>query len=113
VGVGKFTSPFHGSFEGEHQLTQHLPNGSLHGQWTLDIRKTGKVFAITWRKGEAVHFTGLGLEIDGGIAVGWYPDISQLAFLDYTVDPANPYGLLAAWVLGGFTSLGTEILTRK
>ena len=113
AGVGEFTSPFHGSFEGEHQLTQHLPDGSLHGQWTLDIRKTGKVFAIAWRKDEAVHFTGLGLEIDGGIAVGWYSDVAQLAFLDYTVDSANPDRLLASWALGRVTSLGTEILARK
>ena len=112
-GIGELTPPSHGSFEGEHRLTQHFPDGSLHGQWTLDIRKAGQVLGITWRKGEEVHFTGIGLEIDGGIAVGWYPDIAQLAFLDYTVDPANPSRLLAAWALGGITSLGTEILTRK
>ncbi len=113
VGVGKFTSPLHGSFEGEHQLIQYLPDGSLHGQWNLSIRKTSNVFSITWRKGETVHFSGLGLEIDGGLAVGWYPDISQLAFLDYTVDPASPDRLLATWALGEFTSPGTEVLLRK
>ena len=113
VGIGEFTSSFSGSFEGEHQLIQYLPDGAAHGQWTLNIRKTGNVFAITWRKGETVHFSGLGLAIDGGIAVGWYPDISQLAFLDYAIDPASPNRLLAAWALGGYTSLGTEVLVRK
>jgi hypothetical protein len=113
LGSGEFTSPFHGSFESEHQLIQFLPDGSLHGQWTLNIQKTGDVFAITWRKGETVHFTGLGLEIDDGIAVGWYPDISQLAFLDYTVDPTGLDRLMATWGLGGITSLGTQVLVRK
>ena len=113
VGNGKFTSLFHSSFVGEHLLTQYLPDGSFHGQWTLNIQKTGNVFAIAWRKGEAVHLTGLGLEIDGGLAIGWYPDISQLAFLDYAPDPASPDRLLATWALGRFNSLGTEILARK
>lgn len=113
LGSGEFTSPFHGSFEGERQLIQSLPDGSLYGQWTLNIQKTGNVFAVTWRKGETVHFNGLGLEINDGLAVGWYSDISQLAFLDYTPDPTSPDRLLATWALGGFTSLGTEILARK
>ena len=113
VGDGEFTSPFHGSFEGEHQLVQSLPNGSLYGRWTLNIRKTGDVFAIAWLKGQTVHFSGLGLEIPGGIAVGWYPDVAQLAFLAYTVDPASPDRLLATWALGGIASLGTEVLVRK
>ncbi len=112
-GVGAFTSAYKGSFVGEHQLIQSLPDGSLHGEWTLNIQKTGEVFAIVWRKGEMVHFNGLGLEIEGGIAVGWYPDPLQLALLDYTVEPAGSDRLSAAWVLGGFTSLGTEVLIRK
>ena len=113
LGSGEFTSPFRDSFEGEHQLIQYLPDGSLHGQWNLNVRKTGNVFAVAWQNGKTVHFTGLGLEIEDGIAVGWYPDTSQLAFLDYTADPANPDRLLATWALGGFTSLGTEVLVRK
>jgi len=113
LGSGTFTSQFKGSFVGEHELIHYLPNGSMHGQWTLNIRKTGPVYAITWRKGDAIHGTGLGLEIAGGLAVGWYPDVTQLAFLDYTVDPQDPNRLLAAWALGGFTSLGTEVMVRK
>ena len=48
-----------------------------------------------------------------GLVVGWYPDLRQLALLDYTADPEDHNRLLASWVLGGFTSLGTETLKRK
>jgi hypothetical protein len=113
VGSGAFTSRFNGSFEGEHELTQHLPDGSLHGTWTVVIQKTGSIFEIIWRKGEAIHFRGLGLEMASGLAVSWYPDTRQLAFLDYIFDPANSDSLLATWALGGFTSLGTERLKRN
>jgi len=113
VGTGKLTSRFNGSFEGEYPLTQYLPDGSVHGAWTVEIRKTGSIFEIAWRKGKAIHFTGLGLGILSGLAVGWYPDTRQLAFLDYSFDSENRDRLIASWALGGFTSLGTEVLRRR
>jgi hypothetical protein len=112
-GSGSFASSFSGSFEGEHELTQYLPDGSLHGRWTVDIRATGSLFNVTWRKSGAVHFSGLGFATSHGLAVGWYPDCSQLAFLDYSIDPASSERLLAVWALGGFTTLGSEILKRQ
>jgi hypothetical protein len=113
TGQGKFTSKFNGSFEGEHELTQYLPDGAWYGSWTVNIQKSGRLFEVIWRKGKAIHFTGLGFAIPNGLAVGWYPDISQLAFLDYSLDPDNPDQLLAVWALGGFTALGVETLKRK
>src|SRR5262245_4138564 len=50
VGGGAFTCRFNGSFEGEHELAQHFPDGSLHGTWTVVIQKTGSIFEIVWRK---------------------------------------------------------------
>jgi hypothetical protein len=112
IGGGAFTSRFNGVFEGEHELAQYLPDGSLHGIWAVAIQKTGSIFEIVWRRGEAIHFRGLGLEMASGLAVSWYPDTRQLAFLDYVLDSANSDTLLATWALGGFTSLGTERLKR-
>jgi uncharacterized protein len=113
IGSGMFTSTFNGTFEGEHELDQRFPDGSLYGTWTVDIQKTESIFEIAWRKGDEVHFRGLGLEMENGLAVSWYPDTRQLAFLDYTLDPDDAECLLATWALGGFTSLGSEKLKRK
>jgi hypothetical protein len=112
TGSGRFTSPYGGSFEGEHEALQYLPDGSRYGTWTIAIRKTGSLYEVKWRKGEAVHFAGLGFEVAGGLAVGWYPDVHQLAFLDYMPDPQDANRLSASWALGGYTSLGTEVIER-
>ena len=55
----------------------------------MRIQKTGSLYAAAWHKGEAVHFSGIGLEMADGLAVGWYPDVRQLAFLDYSLDPLD------------------------
>jgi hypothetical protein len=112
IGGGAFTSRVNGAFEGEHELAQYFPDGSLHGSWTVRIEKTGSIFEIVWRKGEVIHFSGLGLEMADGLAVSWYPDIRQLALLDYILDPQDHDCLSGTWALGGFTSLGTEKLRR-
>ena len=113
VGGGTFTSRFNGAFEGKHELAQNLPDGSLHGTWTVEIQKTGSVFEIVWRKDETNHFSGLGIEMSNGLAVSWYPDTRQLALLDYVIDPDDNDCLSATWALGGFTTLGSEKLKRK
>jgi hypothetical protein len=113
IGDGAFTSQFNGAFEGEHELAQYFPDGTLHGSWTIRIEKTGSIFEIIWLKGENIHFSGLGLETADGLAVSWYPDIRQLALLDYILDPEDRDCLSSTWALGGFTSLGTEKLKRK
>jgi hypothetical protein len=110
VGHGRFTSPFGSTFEGEHEVIQALPDGSVHGKWIIRLRKLGSLFEAVWHRGEAIHMMGLGFETPDGLAVGWYPDIKQLAFLDYRVDAENRNRLLASWALGGFASLGTEVM---
>ena len=112
VGTGMFTSAWSGTFEGEHQSVQYLPNGQFYAEWTLAIHKVDAIYQLSWRKGDATHFNGLGIEMSQGLAAGWYPDVSQLAFLDYRTDPHHPHQLRAMWALGGYTTLGTETLTR-
>lgn len=113
LGSGKFTSSFGGSFVGEHEVIQYLPDGAFDGQWSVEIQRAGQIFEITWRKRDVVHFTGLGLGLESGLAVCRYPDLRQLALLDYVLDPKDGDHLSASWALGGFTSLGTETLKRR
>jgi len=111
-GTGRFTTPWLGTFEGEHELTLALPDGRHYGTWTLAARRTGAIFELTWRKGEQMHLRGIGLAVPGGLAAFWYPDAAQLAVMDYQLAPEDPGRLTAVWGLGGFTTLGTETLIR-
>ena len=113
IGNGRFSSPWPGSFEGSHEIVQYLLDGRPYGQWTLSIQKTGQIYELAWQKGETIHLRGIGLDTPHGLAAAWYPDLNQLAFLDYFVDPTNPQRLKALWALGGYTGLGTETLTRQ
>jgi hypothetical protein len=112
VGTGTFTAAWSGTFEGEHHVVQYLPNGEVYGEWTLAIHKVDAIYTLSWRKGDTIHFNGLGLNTSQGLAVSWYPDVSQIALLDYHTDPRHPHHLHAIWALGGYTTLGTETLTR-
>lgn len=112
VGGGAWLSPWTGSFEGSHELVQQLPDGTAHGEWTLEIRQKSEVFEIDWIAGGAVHFRGLGIVVEGVLAAGFYPDLGQLALLDYVPSPQGPDQLEGRWALGGFTSLATERLRR-
>ncbi|HEX5692790.1 MAG TPA: hypothetical protein VFX76_22410, partial [Roseiflexaceae bacterium] len=89
VGSGTFSDSLAGGFEGEHQLTLELPDGRTYGAWTLTISRQGPLYRLAWQKSGALHFQGLGLACSGGLAIGWYPDVAQLAFLDYHTTPAH------------------------
>jgi hypothetical protein len=112
VGGGAFTTPWHGTFEGQHQLTHTLPGAGAE-QWTLTARKNDKIYELTWHGADRGERRGLGIETPGGLAAGWYPDLKQLAVLDYTADPGDPQRLYASWALGGYTGLGSETLVRQ
>jgi hypothetical protein len=112
LGTGLFTSPWPGAFAGDHRLVYYLPDGRLYGEWSLSIQKVERIYELAWRKGEAVHWQGLGLDAPHGLVASWYPDVKQLACLDYRADPDDRQRLTAVWALGGYTSLGTETLTR-
>jgi hypothetical protein len=112
VGTGRLTSPWAGSFIGEHQIALDLPDGRLYGEWRLAIRRQGALYRLAWRKNDVTHFEGLALETAHGLALAWYPDIAQLALLDYHADAQRNHRLSAVWALGDYTALGTEVLVR-
>jgi len=112
VGTGKFTTPWSGTFEGEHQLLQYLPDGQLYAEWSVTIDQVDGVYSLSWRKGTTIHFKGRGFATSQGLVVGWYPDSAQFAFLNYWTDPHDSQQLHATWLLGDDTRLGSETLTR-
>jgi hypothetical protein len=113
AGDGELISGNAGAYEGEHALRLRLPGGSTYGEWVLKLRRTGSLFEAVWLKRDVVHFAGLALEMPSGLALGWYPDPSQLAFMDYRFAASDPDRMTAQWALGGYTSLGTETLQRE
>lgn len=112
VGAGAWLFPWTGVFEGSHRLAQQLPDGKAHGEWTLDVRRSGEVFEVDWRQSEAVHFRGIGFEVEGSLVAGFFPDLGQLAVLDYAPVAGDTDRLEGRWALGGFSSLASEILRR-
>lgn len=99
------------AFDGVYQLIQRLPGGKLYGEWALVAQRDNAVFDVSWHRSRAQHWRGLGLPLANGLAVAWYPDVAQLAFLDYSIGPSRE--LIATWALGGFNTLGTERLVRE
>jgi hypothetical protein len=98
-------------YAGQYQWTQRLPNGKLLADFWLLIEAAGPRYNIVLFKNKHVHTVGMGLPFDGGLALAWYPDPAQLAFMDYQF--AHPDELIAEWALGGFEALGYERLTRE
>jgi hypothetical protein len=113
LGTGAFTSAWPGSFEGSHRLRQSSPAGDSADEWTLAIRKTERIYELMWQADAATRRIGLGIPTHDGLAVGWYPDLKQLAVLDYTIDPNDRRRRHATWALGGYTGLDTETLVQE
>jgi hypothetical protein len=109
IGAGQLSAAAGGP-AGDRETTWYLPDGSIHGRWSVQVHPAGELHEVTWRKGEVVHNRGLGLAVPGGLAVGWYPDLPQLALLVYRLE--DPRLLSAVWALGGFNVLGDERLER-
>ncbi len=112
VGTGAFTSAWTGRWEGTHRVTHRARDSGLHGAWTLHARRTEHVYELTWEAGGGTTRTGLGIAMPGGLAAGWYPDVRQLALMDYVLDPHDDQQLDATWALGGYSALGSEVPRR-
>jgi len=113
LGAGEFTSPWKGDFEGQHQLKLQGRNESLMGNWSLSIHKIGDVYEVSWKKDDGTMLSGLGFITNSGFVTGWYPEIPQLAFMDYQMDHNDLDRMTAVWALGGYSKLGTEVLSRN
>jgi hypothetical protein len=110
VGQARFVSRWAGTFEGEHRVAHTHPVTGEETLFDLRVTRDNAIYAVTWSAGE-LELAGLGIPMDGGVALGWYPDLKQLAFLDYALEPGGRT-IEAVWALGGYTTLGTERLAR-
>lgn len=110
---GRFAPSIGDSFVGTHEVIHHLWNGQQAGAWDVEIVAGDGLYDIIWRKNDVIHWRGLGLDAPDGLFVAWYPDIKQLALLDYTLDPADPNTIHARWALGGYQGLGTETIVKR
>jgi hypothetical protein len=110
VGRARLVSRWAGTFEGEHRIAHTHPVTGEEMLFDVRVTRNNAIYVVTWSAGE-LELAGLGIPTDGGVALGWYPDLTQLAFLDYALDPGAG-GIDAVWALGGYTTLGTERLVR-
>jgi hypothetical protein len=108
IGQARFVSQWTGTFEGEHQVVHTHPVTGAETLFDLRVTRNNAIYEVTWSAGE-LELAGLGIPTDGGVALGWYPDLIQLAFLDYALSP-DGRAIEAVWALGGYTTLGTERL---
>ena len=112
AGAGMFDKPLgSGLLRANISWCNTCRDGAVYGEWTVAIRKVDAIYQLAWRKGDQIHFHGVGLETAHGLAVGCFR-ILPLAFLDYPADPQLPQQLHAIWAFGSATTVGIEILTR-
>jgi hypothetical protein len=101
-------------FAGHYHMMLRLPNRRLLAEWYVLIDQHGAVYQMAFvqqrLESKLAHTAGLALPCDGGFALCWYPDMSQLAFMEYEIK--HPDELRAVWALGSQDALGTERLTR-
>ena len=112
VGTGTFTSAWTGTWEGTHRVTHQSGDRHARGASTLHISRTNQVYELTWQASDGTTCTGLGIATPDGLAAGWYPDVRQLALMDYVLAPQDNHRLNARWALGGYSMLGSEMLRR-
>ncbi len=101
-------------FAGHYHMLLRLPNRRLLAEWYVLVDLHGAVYQMAFvqqrMESKLAHTAGMALPCDGGFALSWYPDLSQLAFMAYERSGADE--LNATWALGGQDALGTERLTR-
>ena len=93
-------------------MTHQARDRHARDDWTLHIRRNDQVYELAWEADDGGTRTGLGIAMPGGLAAGWYPDVRQLALMEYVLDPHDGRQLDAVWALGGYSTLGSEVLRR-
>jgi hypothetical protein len=58
-------------FVGKYHVRYFLENGEFSDEYDLVIQKSGDVYDVSWITEGTLSATGVGMEVDGGLAVGW------------------------------------------
>jgi hypothetical protein len=70
-GPGIATGGPRDGFAGRYHVRYFHENGEFSDEYDLEIEKTGDTYRVSWfTKGE-VSAIGVGMEVEGGLAVGW------------------------------------------
>jgi hypothetical protein len=58
-------------FVGKYHVRYFLENGEFSDEYDLVIEKSGDVYDVSWITEGTLSATGVGMEVEGGLAVGW------------------------------------------
>jgi hypothetical protein len=58
-------------YVGKYHVRYFLENGDFSDEYELVIEKSGDVYTVSWITGGNVAATGVGMEVEDGLAVGW------------------------------------------
>ncbi|HEY9613273.1 tetratricopeptide repeat protein, partial [Allocoleopsis sp.] len=92
--------------EGDYQVSGTNPNETGRYKGTLNIRKTGDTYQVTWSVGSS--YRGVGIRSGDWLVVSWGQS-DQLGVADYAISGEKASGRLARF---NQSSLGVENLVR-
>jgi hypothetical protein len=58
-------------FAGDYHIRYYLDSGEFSDEYDLRIERTGDLYELQWLTGNEVRAIGVGMEVDGRLAVGW------------------------------------------
>ena len=70
-GSGLATGGPRDGFAGHYHVRYFLETGKFSDEYDLEIEKTGDFYSVSWLVDGKVSAVGVGMEIEGGLAVGW------------------------------------------
>lgn len=58
-------------YVGKYHVRYFLENGDFSDEYELVIEKSGDVYTVSWITGGHLSATGVGMEVEDGLAFGW------------------------------------------
>jgi hypothetical protein len=58
-------------YAGKYHVRYFYGSGEFSDDYDLVIEKTGDIYKVSWLTNGKLHATGVGMEVDNGLAVGW------------------------------------------
>lgn len=70
-GPGLATGGPREGFAGHYHVRYFYDNGAFSDEYDLAIEKNGDIYKVSWISDGKVSAVGVGMEVEGGLAVGW------------------------------------------
>ena len=70
-GPGIATGGPNEGFAGRYHVRYFYDSGEFSDEYDLVIEKAGDMYSVSWIVANKVGAIGVGMEVDGGLAVGW------------------------------------------